>query len=449
MKRRPIKLSEHFNFITLIRFTLPSIIMLVFTSVYGVVDGFFVSNFAGKAEFTAVNFIMPFLMALGSVGFMLGAGGSALIAKFLGEGNGEKANRVFSFLVYISVAVGAVLCGVGIAVIRPVARLLGADGELLDNCVLYGRIILIALPAFILQYEFQCLFATAERPKLGLYVTLASGLTNFALDALFIAVFKWGLVGAASATALGQVVGGVLPVIYFARKNGSLLRLGKCGFEGRALIKAVANGSSELLSNISMSIVGMLYNLQLMHYSGEDGVAAYGVLMYVGFVFVAVFIGYSVGVAPIVSYNYGAKAYDELKALFVKNLIVISVTALVMFGTAELLGGTISRVFVGYDEGLLSMTKRAFGFYSFSFLFAGFSIFGSSFFTALNSGLFSATISFLRALVFPVIAVFALPPILNLDGIWLSIVAAEVPAALISACLLFCNRRRFHYFDKT
>lgn len=423
--------------------------MLVFTSVYGVVDGFFVSNFAGKAEFTAVNFIMPFLMALGSVGFMLGAGGSALIAKFIGEGNGEKANRIFSFLVYISVVVGVVLCAVGIAVIGPVARLLGAEGALLDNCVLYGRIILIALPAFILQYEFQCLFATAERPKLGLYVTLASGLTNFALDALFIAVFKWGLIGAASATALGQVVGGVLPIIYFARKNGSLLRLGRCGFEGRALIKAAANGSSELLSNISMSIVGMLYNLQLMHYSGEDGVAAYGVLMYVGFVFVAIFIGYSVGVAPIVSYNYGAKVYDELKSLFIKNLIVISATALLMFGTAELLGGVISRVFVGYDKNLFAMTSRAFKFYSFSFLFAGFSIFGSSFFTALNSGLFSAMISFLRALVFPVIAVFTLPLVFGLDGIWASIVAAEVPAAIISAILLICNRRRFHYFDKT
>ncbi len=360
MTKKAIKLSEHFTYGRLLRFTVPSIIMLVFTSIYSVVDGFFVSNFAGKAEFTAVNFIMPFLMALGCIGFMFGTGGGALIAKLIGEGDEERANRIFSFLIYISLALGIVFAAVGIAVMRPVARALGAEGELLDNCVLYGRIILIALPAFILQYEFQCLFSTAEKPKLGLYITLASGFTNFALDALFIAGFKWGLVGAASATAIGQLVGGGLPLIYFARKNGSLLRLGKFKFDGKALVKTITNGSSELLSNISASIVSMLYNAQLLRYAGEDGVAAYGVLMYVGFVFVAIFIGYSVGVAPIVSYHFGAKSHDELRSLFFKNLVVISVTALLMFGTAELLCGAIARIFVSYDEALLSLTYRAF-----------------------------------------------------------------------------------------
>ena len=396
MTKKVIKLSEHFTYGRLLRFTVPSIIMLVFTSIYSVVDGFFVSNFAGKAEFTAVNFIMPFLMALGCIGFMFGTGGGALIAKLIGEGDEERANRIFSFLIYISLALGIVFAAVGIAVLRPVARALGAEGELLDNCVLYGQIILVALPAFILQYEFQCLFSTAEKPKLGLYVALASGLTNFALDALFIAGFKWGLIGAASATAIGQLVGGGLPLIYFARKNGSLLHLGRFKFDGKALVKTITNGSSELLSNISASIVSMLYNAQLLHYAGEDGVAAYGVLMYVGFVFVAIFIGYSVGVAPIVSYHFGAKSYDELRSLFVKNLVVISVTALLMFGTAELLCGVIARIFVSYDEALLSLTYRAFRLYSLCFLFSGFPILGSSFFTALNSGLLSAIISFCR-----------------------------------------------------
>lgn len=419
--------------------------MLVFTSVYGVIDGFFVSNFAGKAEFTAVNFIMPFLMALGSVGFMFGSGGGALISRLLGEGNGEKANRVFSFLIYISAIAGVVLAAIGIAVIGPVARLLGATGELLDNCVLYGRIILIALPAFILQYEFQCLFATAEKPKLGLYVTVAAGLTNFALDALFIAGFKWGLVGAAAATAAGQVIGGVLPVVYFARKNGSLLKLGKGGFDGKALGKTITNGLSELLSNISMSIVSMLYNAQLLSYAGEDGVAAYGVLMYVGFVFLSIFIGYSVGVAPIVGYHFGAKSHGELKSLLRKNLVVISITALIMCGSAELFGGVIARIFVGYDGGLLALTERAFMLYSFSFLLSGFSILGSSFFTALSSGLLSAVISFLRALVFPVIAVFTLPLLMGTDGIWLSIVVAEGLAAIVTFALLIAKRKRFGY----
>ena len=440
-----IQLSDHFHYRRLLRFTLPSIIMLVFTSIYGVVDGFFVSNYVGKTPFAALNFIMPYLMILGCVGFMFGTGGGALIAMTVGKGSREQGNQYFSMLVTVSIVVGVVLAGLGLLLLRPIAVLLGAEGKMLEDSIAYGTIILIALPAYILQYEFQCLFATAEKPKLGLAVTVAAGLTNMGLDALFVAVFSWGLQGAAAATALSQCVGGVLPLLYFSRPNRSLLRITRFRMDWRALWRACANGASELMSNISMSVVGMLYNIQLLRYAGEDGIAAYGVLMYLNLVFQAVFLGYSVGVAPVISYHFGARNSDELKGLLKKSLVLLSVFALTMFLSAELLAGPLSALFVGYDPQLLEITRRAFFLYSFSFLFCGFSIFGSSFFTALNDGLVSALISFLRTLVFQVLAVLFLPLILQLDGIWLSVVAAEILAVIVTVLFLLGKRRRYHY----
>lgn len=440
-----IQLSDHFNLSRLLRFTLPSIIMLVFTSIYGVVDGFFVSNYVGKTSFAAVNFIMPFLMILGCVGFMFGTGGGALIAKTMGEGKKEKANQLFSMLVLVSVLCGVGLAILGISFLRPIASALGAQGQMLEDSVAYGRIILIAIPAFILQYEFQCLFATAQKPKLGLYVTVAAGLTNVVLDAVFVAVFSWGVEGAAAATALSQGVGGILPLLYFGRANSSLLKLTKPKFDGKALLKTCTNGSSELMSNISASIVSMLYNMQLLTYAGEDGVAAYGVLMYVNLVFQAVFLGYSVGTAPVISYHDGAKNHVELKGLFRKSLSILAVCAVAMFASALLLAQPLSVLFVGYDPELLAITLRAFSIYSFSFLFSGFAVFGSSFFTALNDGLVSAFISFLRILVFQVILVLTFPLIWQLDGIWLSIVAAEMLAVLVTAGFMIQKRKKYHY----
>lgn len=440
-----IQLSDHFNLSRLLRFTLPSIIMLVFTSIYGVVDGFFVSNYVGKTSFAAVNFIMPFLMILGCVGFMFGTGGGALIAKTMGEGKKEKANQLFSMLVLVSVLCGVGLAVLGLSFLRPIASALGAQGQMLEDSVAYGRIILIAIPAFILQYEFQCLFATAQKPKLGLYVTVAAGLTNVVLDAVFVAVFSWGVEGAAAATALSQGVGGILPLLYFGRANSSLLKLTKPKFDGKALLKTCTNGSSELMSNISASIVSMLYNMQLLTYAGEDGVAAYGVLMYVNLVFQAVFLGYSVGTAPVISYHDGAKNHAELKGLFRKSLVILAVCAVAMFASALLLAQPLSVLFVGYDPELLAITLRAFSIYSFSFLFSGFAVFGSSFFTALNDGLVSAFISFLRILVFQVILVLTFPLIWQLDGIWLSIVAAEMLAVLVTAGFMIQKRKKYHY----
>ena len=440
-----IQLSEHFNYKKLLRFTLPSIIMMIFTSIYGVVDGFFVSNFVGKTPFAAVNFIMPFLMILGSVGFMFGTGGSALISKTMGEGDKERAKRLFSLFIYVSAGCGIVIAVLGFIFIRPIAGLLGAEGTMLDNCVTYGRIILAALPAYMLQYEFQSFFVTAEKPQLGLAVTIAAGMTNMVLDALFVAVFSWGLPGAAAATAISQCVGGLLPLIYFVRPNSSLLRLTKTKYDGGALLKACTNGASELMSNISMSIVSMLYNIQLIKYAGEDGVAAYGVLMYVNMIFLAAFIGYSVGTAPIIGYNYGAGNHDELKNLLKRSLKIIGTFSVVMVIAAEVLARPLAVIFVGYDQGLLELTLRGFIIYSFSFLFSGIAIFGSSFFTALNDGLISALISFLRTLIFQVAAVLIFPLILGIDGIWISIVAAELMAAIVTSLFLVTKRKKYHY----
>ena len=440
-----IQLSDHFYYAKLLKFTFPSIVMLVFTSVYGVVDGFFVSNFVGKTPFTAVNFIMPFLMILGSLGFMFGTGGGALIAKTMGEGKIEKARQMFSLIVYTSAICGIVLALLGMLFIRPFAAALGAEGRLLEDSVTYGRIILLAIPAYILQYEFQCLFATAGKPTLGLYVTIAAGLTNMILDALFVAVFSWGLEGAAAATAISQCVGGIVPLVYFACPNNSLLRLGRTEFDKKSLIKTCVNGSSELMSNISMSVVSLLYNVQLLKYAGEDGVAAYGILMYVSLVFQAVFIGYSVGTAPIVSYQYGAGNHRELKGLLKKSFVLVGVFAVIMFAAALALARPLSFLFVGYDEELLELTVHAFSIFSFSFLFSGFAIFGSSFFTALNDGVTSAAISFLRTLLFQIAAVLIFPLLWGVDGIWISVVAAEVMAVIVTAFFLQIKRKKYHY----
>ena len=388
---------------------------------------------------------MPFLMILGGVGFMFGTGGGALIAKTMGEGKAEKADKLFSMTVFASILCGLVLTAVGLLFLRPFARLMGAEGELLENSLLYGTINLIALPFYILQYEFQCLFATAEKPKLGLYVTVASGVANMVLDWLLVAVLPFGLAGAAAATATSQFIGGVFPLIYFARKNSSRLHLTRCRLELRPLGRICANGSSELMGNISMSLVSMLYNVQLMQYAGEDGIAAYGVLMYVSMIFQAIFIGYSVGTAPIVSYHYGAQNREELKSLLRKAIFIVAIAALCMFAAGELLAAPLSRLFVAYDEELLQMTTHAFAIFSFSFLFSGFAINGSSFFTALNDGLTSALISFLRTLVFQVAAVLLFPLLWGLDGIWFSIVAAEIMAVLATIFFLLKKQKKYGY----
>ena len=445
MSKTRIQLSDHFTYKRLLRFVLPSIIMMIFTSVYGVVDGLFVSNFAGKAAFAAVNLIMPVPILLGALGFMLGTGGSAIVAKTLGEGKRQLANQYFSMLVLVAFVGAAVLAVTGTVLIRPLALLLGADGEMLGHCVTYGRIILISLPFFALQNIFQSFLVTAERPSLGLKITIAAGVTNMVLDLLFVGVLDLGVAGAAAATVISETVGGCVPLVYFLRPNSSLLRLERPQIAWRILGHACANGSSELMTNVSMSVVNMLYNIQLMRFAGENGVAAYGTIMYVNFFFVAAFIGYSIGMAPVVGFNHGARNHMELRNVFRKSLRLILIAGAAMTVLGLLLSGVLAKIFVGYDGELLELTRRGFRIYCSSFLIMGFNIFGSAFFTALGSGLISALISFLRTLVFQVMAVLLLAILLGIDGIWLAILMAEILALAVTGSFLIGKRKKYNY----
>ena len=440
-----IQLSDHFTIRKLLRFVLPSIVMMVFTSIYGVVDGLFVSNFVGKTPFAAINLVMPFLMILGGFGFMIGTGGSALVAKTMGAGDDETANRYFSMLIKLTLGSGLVLSILGVALMEPISRLLGATDAMLVDCVRYGRVVLAFNAAFMLQNVFQAFLIAAEKPKLGLYATVAAGVTNMALDALFIAGFGWGVEGAALATGLSQCVGGVFPLIYFARPNTSRLRLVRARIEWRAMGQACFNGASELMSNISGSLVSMLYNFQLLRFAGENGVAAYGVLMYVQFIFIAIYIGYAVGSAPIVSFHFGAENHAELKSMLKKSAALTAAAGTILTVAAYLLAEPLAKVFVGYDAELLQMTVHAFRLFSLTFLISGFNIFISSFFTALNNGAISAAVSFLRTLVFQMLAVLILPNLFGVDGVWWSIAAAEIPAFAVSLAFLFGKREKYHY----
>ena len=442
-----IQLSDHFTYSRLIRFTLPSMAMMIFTSIYGVVDGFFVSNFAGKTAFAAVNLIMPFLMITATVGFMLGTGGTAIVARALGEGRKEYANRCFSLFVYTALVLGVVIAVLGFVFIRPISAMLGASGQLLDDCAVYGRINLLALPFYILQLLFQTFFPAAEKPQLGFGVTVASGLTNMVLDAVLVPLLPapYKLMGAAAATALSQVVGGAIPLFYFLRPNKSLLRLGRTRFDGKTLRKACINGSSEFMSNVAMSVVSILYNWQLILYAGENGIAAYGVMMYVSFIFAAAFIGYSMGVGPIVSFHDGARNLSELHSLLRKSLILNGAGGAVMLLAAQLLATPLARIFVGYDAELMALTVSGFRIYALSFVFMGFGIFASGFFTALNDGLTSALISFMRTLVLEVAAVLILPLLFGITGVWASIVAAQALATVLAAIFLRIKQPRYGY----
>lgn len=440
-----IKLSDHFTYSKLLRFVFPSIIMMIFTSIYGVVDGLFVSNFTGKTAFASINLVMPFVMILGGIGFMIGTGGTALVSKVLGEGKKEKANKIFTMMIIFTLLLGTLLSVIGVVSMPWVADFLGATEEMMADCILYGRIVTGFTVAFMLQNVFQSFLIAAEKPKLGLLATVLAGITNMALDAIFIIVFKWGVAGAAIATGLSQCVGGIFPLIYFSRDNSSLLRLTKTKLEIKPILNACGNGSSELMSNISLSVVSMIYNFQLMKYVGEDGVSAYGVLMYVQFIFVAIYIGYAIGCAPITGYHFGAQNHGELKNMLRKSAFLSAISGVVLTILAIVLSSPLAKLFVGYDEELYELTRHAFSLFAYSFLLAGFNIFTSSFFTALNNGAVSAAISFMRTLIFQTSSVLILPIFLGVDGIWWAITVAEVFAFILSLIFLFAKREKYHY----
>ena len=443
--KNTIKLSDHFTYKKLLRFTVPSIVMMICTSMYGVIDGIFVSNYIGKTSLAAINFIMPVLYIFAMFGYMFGAGGSALVSKTLGEGDRRRANGLFSLFVYISIIFGVFMTIFGCFFMEPLVRWFGADGELLEQSLVYGHIFILALTAWILLYVFQLFFITAEKPKLGLWVTIASGVTNIVLDALFIVVFEWGIAGAAAASAIGQLVGGVFPIIYFARKNSSILRLTKPVIDFKAIFQGFANGSSELVSGMSASFGSILYNVQLLKYAGENGVAAYGVLMYISMIVTSIFNGYSSGIVPVIGYHYGARNHDELKSLLKKSIIVVGLFSTSIFTLSELLAYPIAKLYVGYDEELMRITTHGFFVYSFAFLFMGMAVFASSFFTALNNGTVSAMVAFLRTLVFETTAIIMLPIIFGVDGIWGSVVLAELMAAVVGIGFIHKMRTRYCY----
>ena len=440
-----IQLSDHFTTGRLLRFALPSIVMMIFTSFYGVVDGIFVSNFTGSTAFASLNLVWPYIMILGGVGFILGVGGTALVSYQMGTGDRKLANRTFSLIVYAGIVVGLLLTLFGELTMAPVCRLMGASEEMLPYCVKYGRVMLLGIIPFTLQNMFQSFLVAAEKPRLGLWVTVAAGITNMGLDYLFMGPFHWGVVGAAWATMLSECVGGLIPLLYFCFPNSSLYRLGRTRWDGAALLQTCTNGMSEFVTNISMSLVNMLYNLQLMKYIGEDGVAAYGVIQYVAFFFVAIYIGYSMGTAPIVSYHYGAENYDELKNLFRKGMGFIAVAALCMITLSQTLANLVAGIFVGYDTELTALTAHAFRIYSLAFLMSGFNIYGSDFFTALNNGKISAAISFIRTVILEMSAVMLLPLAFGMDGIWIALPIAEALALIVTAQFLIRKRHVYHY----
>lgn len=440
-----IKLSSHFSYGKILKLVAPSIAMMVFVSIYGVIDGLFVSNFVGKTPFAAVNLIMPFLMVLGALGFMIGTGGSAIVSQTLGEGDKDKANRYFSFLVYVTFILGVVLAVLGEIFLPDIARFLRADESMLPYCVSYGRIIILALPFFMLQNVFQSFFTTAEKPALGFIVTVIAGFTNIIFDAVFVAGLSLGVEGAAVATCMSQAVGALIPIVYFSRKNNSLLRIGKTKCEFKMFLKTCANGSSEFVTNISVSVVSMIYNSRLMDMAGENGVSAYGVIMYVNFIFIAVLSGYAIGIAPVIGYNYGSRNNDELKNVFKKSLFIMAVFGVVLTLLAVGFSHPLAKLFVGYDESFFIMTKNALRIYSIGFIIMGFSIFGSAFFTALGNGIISALISFLRTFIFQIAAVIILPMILDLTGIWLSVPVSELFAFLITIFFFAKMRKKYGY----
>lgn len=445
-KESKIKLSDHFTMGRLLKFIAPSIAMVVFTSIYSVVDGFFVSNYAGSTPFAALNLIMPFIMILSTLGFMFGQGGTALVSKTLGEGDNEEANSLFSLITYFVIILGIIFSIIGYIAMPAVAKAFGADDNMLPYCITYGRILMFGLVPFILQNMFQSFFITAERPNLGFFVILAAGITNIILDWLLVGVFKMGLPGAAIATDVSELVGGFIPLFYFfSKKNKSILHLGKTHMEWPALGKAATNGSSEFMNNIASSFVGIIYNKVLMSYLGEDGVSAYGVIMYVMFFFLAIFIGLAMGAAPIVGFNYGAENHEELHNILSISLKIIAVTGIAMFVIAEVCSYGLSYIFVGYNKDLLDLTVGAFKLYSFMFLICGFNIFSSSFFTALSNGGISALISFVRTFIAESVSVIFLPMLIGANGIWFSATLAECIALALTIFCLVKYRKRYGY----
>ena len=440
-----IQLSDHFTYKKLIRYSIPMIGVLILTSIYGVVDGLFISNVEGDIAFSAVNLILPGVMMFSSIGFMMGSGGAAIVSKTLGEGKKEKASQYFSMIVYFLIIIGIVCAILGCILTKQISSLLGASEKMEKYCIEYGRVLFLFLPFMMLQYMFQSFFAVAEKPNVGLLITLCAGITNAIGDYLLIVVFRLGITGAAVASGASMVVGSVPAIIYFAFKKDLKFKLVPTKFDWKALGHTMSNGSSEMVTNISMSFVNMLYNAQLMKYYGENGVSAYGVIMYVGFIFSGCYMGVSQAVAPVVGYNYGASNEEELKNVFKKSLIILAVMAIFLTGSAEALSKPLAYVLFSHNEELLKLTTYAIRLYAIGYTISWINIFGSAFFTGLNNGLVSAIISFGRMLVFQLATIFILPLIFDSTGLWLAMPVSEVFSLIVTVTFFITMRKKYNY----
>ena len=437
---KEIKLSDHFSCAKLLLFAIPTIGMIMISITYDVVDGYFVSNYIGKTAFSAVNIIYPFQLLLSMVGYMFGSGGSALIAAELGDGNQQNARLYFTAIIKAAAAIGVVLAVAGVLLLRPVAVMIGATPEILEYGLPYGRTLFLFLPIMILGYTFQSILITAEKPKLGLYISLGNLFSNALLDWLFVAVFKWGMVGAAVATGIGACLNGLVPLIYFARPNSSPLHFCKGRVQVKPLLKACGNGSSEMVNDMSTSLIFVLYNYQLLRMLGEDGVAAYGVTVFVEGIFAAVFYGLAMQATSIVGYHFGAKNYPELKSLLKNGIILNFISGILMFVLAQVSAPLISRIYVGYDETVYRLSVHAMRMYAFAFLLQGFNEYASAYFTGLNNGLVSGILAFTRTFLIQTVMILVLPLLLGTDGLWLAQAATEVFAAVI-AIVFFITRK--------
>ena len=419
--------------------------MMLFTSMYGVVDGLYLSHFSGKEAFAAITLIIPLPLLIGAWAYMIGAGGSAVIAKAIASDRQKDANEYFSFLVLISVLGSILLAGIGEIFLEPCAKLLGANDEMLPFCMTYGRILIAAVPLYVLQNVFQSFLTVAEHPKIGLAINLVSAFLNMALNFVFIRITNEVVTAVALATVVSQFVGGITPFVFFVRSKSTTLRFGRPHMPMSLLGPVFANGVSEFVSEIFHPLASVMYNYKLMELTGLNGVAAYGVLMNVGFLFGSVFLGFAVGSAPLFTYKYEREDHDELHSLFIKSTISVVLMGFLLYGVACMIEGPFAAEFFGGDELLITMTEEAFALHSLSYMVMGLAVFASAFFTAIHDSRVSFLISFLRTLLFEVLAILLLPMLFDLNGVWAASLTSEVLTLLVTVGLLISKKEKYQY----
>lgn len=418
---------------------------MVFMSLYTMVDGVFVSRFAGTAALSAVNIVYPMVSVVVAVGVMLATGGSAIIAKRMGEGKPEQARQNFSYLILAGVLIAVGMAALALVFLKPLLHLLGARGALFELCYAYALPLVFFIPSGILQMLFQTLLVTAGRPMLGLTVTVLGGVANIVLDYLFIVPLQMGIAGAAIATGIGFSIPAVFGLLYFAlRRSGPLCFVRPKG-GGKMLLRCCANGSSEMVTNMSTAVTTFLFNLLMMRYAGEDGVASITIVLYTQYLMTAVYMGYATGTAPVFSFHHGSRNGEQLRRLFRISMGFIALCSVATFALALVFAKQVVVIFTPAGSPVFEMALYGFRLFSGSFLFAGVGIFASAMFTAFSDGKVSAAISFLRTFAFIVLALLLLPLAMGLDGVWLAVPLAEVLGFGVSLFFLYRKKKRYCY----